>query len=581
MSNRASRFLLLFLISPFGLAAADPPETLAKLNARLSEESLAAYHASPFAEVSRDVFARYSRDADARLATNEISLVAGCSLVLPDSPSACTTKMREYFEDFLVRRMQVSSLTLAKDSGSAGQRIVLCESGGGVADVPESFTIEITRKEVLVQGRDVAGLRDGIVQLVDTMGFRQAPFLPLGKQVFKPRIPVRLGSVPYLGSYREAVFLGYNAVFVPGGSLFAVSTSEALPEVKDRRDPRLLDQLREGVKQAAAHGLRTFCWLDTRQKFPKDHPVFQAHPAVRGTLTWKADGEYVLCTSHSLVKQFLSESVEGMFRASPQLNGVVVIVGGEGFYHCFMRSFGVEKGRSACVRCDALGADRVVADLCDTLAVAARRHNPSAEVIAWPYSAEHVWSADKYQSGMIRLFKPGTGLLTEVEKDEYVDKPEGFKKHLWDYSIDLIGPGERARKQIQLCRSLGIPIYIKTESELAFEAPRLPFVPCHDRWLDRALSIAASGASGAWMFPAFKPFYGSTVGEVAKFAAWNPSLPPEVALDKLAARTAGPESRTPPASGVEACFGCDTLLTRTPVVLHRTLLPRPRATDVC
>src|SRR5262249_46207396 len=88
----------------------------------------------------------------------------------------------------------------------------------------------------------------------------------------------------------------------------------------------------------------------------------------------------------------------------------------EGFYHCFMRSFGVPKGHSACPRCDALGAETVVADLCNTLATAIRKVNPQAELIAWPYSAEHVWSADKDQAGLIRLLKPGEGILRKEKK---------------------------------------------------------------------------------------------------------------------------------------------------------------------
>jgi len=526
-----------------GAAAVVTNETLAQINARLAREAEAAYRASPFSELSRDYFVRLSRDPEARAATNEVEITAAWTLQGPDSPSVCAATMRGYFESFLAGQMQIP-LRGAKDSSfrtatNSARQIVLRESGGGVAEVAESYTLEVTPERVLLQGRDAQGLRDGIVRLVDMLGLRQGPFLPLGKWVVTPRMPVRLGAVPYLGSMREAVFLGYNAVFVPGGSLFALSTSDALPELKERRRPEARATLIAAVQAAAKHGLKSYCWLDTRQKFAKDHPVFQAHPEVRGTRTWKADGDYILCTEQPLVKRFLTESVAELFRAAPQLSGVVIIIGGEGFYHCYMRSYGAAKGHSACPRCDALGAEQTVANLCNNLAEAMRRVNPQAELIAWPYSAEYVWSADRDQAGLIRLLKPGTGILTEVEKDEYVSKPEGFKKHLWDYSIDLIGPGERAKRQIAACRATGVPLYIKTESELAFEAPRLPFVPCLDRWAERADAIAASGASGAWMFPAFKPMYGSSVAEVAKFSQWEPTRPREEVLHDLAARIAG------------------------------------------
>ncbi len=537
-------YLVSGLLAMPAFAAADDAaqnETLAQLTSRLAQESVAAYKASPFSEFSRDYFARFSRDPEVKAAKHEVALDSTWQVSDPPSPSVCATTMRGYFQDFLQRRMQIT----LSDGKSAGKRsrakkqIILREAGGGMPGIPESYTLEVTKDRVLVQGRDAPGLRDGIVRLVDLMGFRQGPVLPLGNWVVKPRLPVRLGAVPYLGSFREAVFLGYNAVFVPAGSLFELSTSDALPELQSRRNPQLRSNFVAAVNEASQLGLKTYCWLETRQKFAKDHPVFQAHPEIRGTLTWKADGEYVLCTEHPLVKRYLTESVEDLLRAAPQLSGVVIIVGGEGFYHCYMRSFGAAKGHSACPRCDALGAEPVVANLCNTLAAAIRKVNPQGELIAWPYSAEHVWSADKDQAGLIRLLKPGAGILTEVEKDEYVEKPEGVRKHLWDYSIDLIGPGERAKRQIAACRAAGVPIYIKSESELAFEAPRLPFIPCHDRWLERADAIARSGASGAWCFPAFKPMYASSVAEVAKYAGWEPVKSAEETLRELAARIAG------------------------------------------
>ncbi len=531
--------IALCFAAPLGQAA----ETLAEINARLGRETVQAYKASPFAEFSRDYFARLTRDPGAHANRDEVEITARWRIESPEAPAAVTTVMSGYFEDLMARRMDVRLATAKADPRIGGQpaarRIVWRETGGGVPEVPESYTLEITRNWVLVQGHDPQGLRDGIVRLTDLMGFRQAPILPIGKWVVKPRVPVRLGAVPCEGSLREVVFLGYNAVFVPGGSLFALSTSEAIPQLKDRRDPALRDRFVAAVHEAEKHGLKTYCWVDTRQKFPGDHPVFQANPELRGTLTWKADGEYVLCTEHPLVKRYLAESLEGLLRAAPSLQGVVIIIGGEGFYHCYMRSFGAAKGRSACPRCDPLGAEQTVANLCNLLAQTIRKVKPQGELIAWPYSAEYVWSADRDQAGLIRRLKPGAGILTEVEKDEYVDKPEGFKKHLWDYSIDLIGPGERARRQIVAGHAAGVPIYIKSEAELGFEAPRLPFIPCPDRWLARADAVAGSGASGAWMFPAFKPMYASTVAEVAKFAMWEPAKPPGEILQALAARIAG------------------------------------------
>jgi hypothetical protein len=368
---------------------------------------------------------------------------------------------------------------------------------------------------------------------------RQAPILEKGKQAFRPRLPLRLGAIPFRGGLRDLVFMGYNAVLVGAGSLYALSSSDAIPELAVRREPGRLERTAGEAAAARRFGLRTYSLINTQQKFAASDPLFRKYPDMRGALTWKKDGDHVLCTRHPLVRRYLAESVEGIFRGAPALDGLVVIIGGEGFYHCFMRPYGVAKGRTNCPRCEKLGAEAVVADLVNLLADAARRVNPAAEIVAWPYSAEFVWSADRFQEGMIRRLKPGTALLTEIEKDETVEKPEGVMKSLWDYSIDLVGPGERARRQVEACRAAGIPAYLKSEPEIGLEAPGLPQIPCLDRWLERSEALAASGATGAWVFPAFRPNYGTSAAESYKLVWWDPAPPREALLERLAARIAG------------------------------------------
>jgi hypothetical protein len=516
--------------------------SLAPAEAAQTPEADAAYRASPYSVLSRDWFGRFVRDPAARPEADEARIDDSWKICLPKDASPLARRMARDLGDFLAGPMGTRVPEAVLDRSEAGPgSIVLLDAGGGDA-APESCTLTVAKDRVTVAGRDPAGLRDGVVGLVDRMGFRRAPILRVGAQTRSPRLAVRLGVRPRLGGTREAVFLGYNAVFASGGSLYAFSSSGALPELAARRKPALLAGLARQVQEASEYGLRTYVFLETRKKFPKDDPLFARRPEVRGALTWQADGEYTLCTEHPLVRQYLQESVAGLFRAAPGLSGVAFIVGGEGFYHCFMRPFGVPKGRTNCARCDKRGAETVVANLCNGMAEAARAVRPDAEVIAWPYSAAHVWSADADQAQFIARLKPGVSILSEVEKDEFVEKPGGVRKHLWDYSIDLVDLGPRARAQRAACQRAGVPFYLKTEPEVTFEAPRLPHVPCLDRWLERSEAIAGSGARGTYIASGFRTLYGTSAAEIAKYAWWSPAPKAEDVLTSLAARLAGPEA---------------------------------------
>lgn len=526
--------------------AAGQAETIDEMAAELAQQAHEMYQDSPFSVLSTDYFARFHRDWEARPADGETQIDRGWTIVLAENAEPLSQLMASHLADFLEQRMDLP-LTFDRASPARLKRqvsgsIVLLDEGGGTADAAESFTITVTDDQIIVRGRDPGGLRDGIVKLVDRIGLRQAPILERGEVVYRPRVAVRLGTVPWMGPVRDLVFMGYNAVQVPGGDLYALSTSDQILELKSRQKPGLAEERAKASQEARKYGLKTYARVHTKQKFHKDHAVFEAHPEIRGALTWKEDGEYIMCTQHPLVRRFLTESVQSVFRADPDLDGIVIIVGGEGFYHCFMRPYGVEKGHTNCARCDRIGPDKVVAELCNDLARAVRKINPNGEVVAWPYSAEHVWSSDRAQSGLIELLKPGTAIFTEIEKDEYVTKLHGVRKHIWDYSIDLIGPGERALQQIEACRKAGIPIYMKSEPELGFEAPRLPQIPCLDRWIERADVLATCGADGAWVFPAFRPCYGTTAAEVYKFMWWDPVPDKEKVLNRLARRVAGDEA---------------------------------------
>ncbi len=510
----------------------------------------AVYRENPFSFFSRDYFARITHDKRATPGRQEMAIGADWFLVLDRQATPVSRVMAEDLAVFLRERMGLSlPLRVASAEEAQGPRTLwLSDAGGDEAIPPGAFTIRVSPDTVHVQGKDPAGLRDGVVRLVDRMGFRAAPMLAQGEETLTPRLDLRIGTVPRMGAYRDLVLLGYNGVIISptdkssATQLHALSQSRAIPELCPLQDPTLLELLATKAREARRHGLKTFVSLSMWDFYPKDAPLFANHPGLRGAEAYKhmnlPPPGHLLCTEDPLMRQYLAETLEGLFRALP-LDGVLVIIGGEEFQHCFMRPSGVERLHTNCARCEALGAETVVANLCNGLADAARVANPEAVVVAWPYSAKYFWSADDEQIAFIEKLKPGTALLTEVEKDATISKEGGIQKAIWDYSIDLIGPTERAKRQIEACKKAGIKVYLKSEPELAFEAPGVPYIPCVDRWYDRAEALASCGADGAWVLAWFLPNHATTSAEVYKYAWWDPAPDREQALNLLARRIGG------------------------------------------
>jgi hypothetical protein len=533
-----------------------------------SKAACLAYQASPFSELSLDYFARFSRDPQAAPSEKEMAIGKTWCILLSADAKTLTKLMAGHLRDFLNQRMglNVSIEKRAPEalSKATNETVVLLENGiRDTSTLEESFSITTEPRSILINGKGSIGLRNGIVKLVSIIGLRQSPILELGKQVYEPRVRLRVGEVPWMGSYRDLVFMGYNGVVLSGAeskgsfrpipdpifSIYALSTSEAIPELRTLRNPEAFARLNRYAEGARKYDLKSYIWLNLRPIFTEDHPAFKAHPDIRGALmyddhTWyQKPGNFILCTESPLVRQYVCETVKGIFQALPGLSGIGVIIGGEEFHHCFMRPYAVEKGHTTCPRCEALGHDAVVANLCNYMADAARQVNPTAEVFAWPYSASYVWSiGDPAQLGFIRKLKPGVALFTDIVKDDTVSKPEGVNKLLWDYSIDLPGPGKLAQQQLNACHERGIPIDFKSEPELAFEASRLPGMPCLDRWVKRAEAMTSSNSDGAWVFPWFVPCFGASTAEVFTYFWWQPAPDPEEFLQRFASRIAGPKA---------------------------------------
>ena len=98
---------------------------------------------------------------------------------------------------------------------------------------------------------------------------------------------MRLGTVPLLGSHRDLVFMGFNAVLLGWQDLYAISVSNAIPELKTRRRPGTIDQYVAAARIAQQYGLKTYLRINTKSKFPEDHPLLEAHPELFGTAELK------------------------------------------------------------------------------------------------------------------------------------------------------------------------------------------------------------------------------------------------------------------------------------------------------
>jgi len=425
-------------------------------------------------------------------------------------------------------------------------------------DGPEGgYELSVTSDRVEIRARDIGGLWAGAVRLEREMGVRRGPFLPLGEIAASPGWRYQISQAPWGSNYlvpdlgpeflgddafRLLAHYGVNGMTIYGDALLYVN-SKILPELNHPDFDEHIGVLRDTTERAARYGISLF-WVPVLPKLGEGHPVFSSHPEVRGArLGWgeRENPLYTLCSTSGKSLAFLEELMSGVFERAPLLGGLILIIGGESFYHCYMRPdlsrVGPGERRTNCPRCSKRPAEDVVAGFVAKVSEAVHSTKPGALVAVWPYSA-FIWSESPNQLELIRQLPNDVSLLSEIDKDQLLDKGN-YTKRIWDYSVDFTGPSERILAQADACRSRELPILVKTETALGLEAIHMPYVPCMNRLEEKWRNVEGLDPDGALQSWMFFGMWGSRAEELGWWSRWCPDIRGSELLRRIARRDFG------------------------------------------
>ena len=417
---------------------------------------------------------------------------------------------------------------------------------GAVLDpASEAFMLSITSEGVLIEAVHERGLLHGTHYLERLMADRGGPFLSCGQSkhapVFIPRMTIAIGGIPLSDEYLSLMsHLGANGMQLKV-ELTQCSHSRIIPELSDPNAEKNLAALNKQVAHLLKHGIDAYFYVCVRP-LPADHPAFTANPSRRGAPYRVFDDmapQNVLCSANEEVLSYYDEAVADFFRAVPQAAGAVMLVGGEGFMHCYSRPFGPFEGYSSCPRCRDHEPAIPVAQLVNRFAAAVKRTGTHKAVFAWPYSA-FTWSGneDRAQLRWMEQLSDDVRVLSNFATNS-PDTRNGAGVYLYDYNIKSVGPSDVFRAQAAKAAGQGRRIYCKTESNVTPDTYFLPYIPVHFRWHGRFRAMAQIGVAGYMGNWGFYGMNGSLPEEMQYHANWSPDVKVEDLLYRAAQRDFG------------------------------------------
>ncbi|HWB99794.1 MAG TPA: hypothetical protein VG672_23965 [Bryobacteraceae bacterium] len=486
------------------------------------------------------IHTRSRRPRSARPRPGEISLDGGWTIVNHATGPVVETAVGE-FRTFLAVVMQAPVVA------QASKTITVATACADAPRQSEAFALTVASGAIQICGYDDRGAMQGLHYLENRMLLRRAPFLPGGREQRAPAYSPRITSAPFyskaeleapIDQYTDGLLGrisrgGFNAIWV-WGDLDEIAHSEVYPEL-DHDVARRQRSLNELIRRASRYGIDVYLQLASR---PLPEEFYQRHPGVRGSRLPAYGGVNILCSSVPEVRRHLRSATRNLMTAVPGLKGVMFIVGGEGFMHCYTR-------RNTCPRCSRRPPSETIAEFSAAIFEGVRAGRPDAAVALWPYSASNTWSRDDTtQSRLIERLPAGMTLLTEFGKEGAISFG-GITIPAYDYPITITGPSDRFVAQSALARQKGLGIWVKTEHAIALEFVQTPYIPVFFQWNERFHRLhecpGVSAVFANWMHYGFTP---SRAADVFYWNIWRNS-PESDLLSRLAARDFGESAAAP------------------------------------
>lgn len=469
---------------------------------------------------------------------SEADLSSGYSLEI--SPRTVARKLAMAREDF----HQFMSVSMGVMPNAGGYR-VRAEIGSPAEcppGAPEAFHITIHTAGATIVARDSSGVRRALFYLQDEMSIRRAPCLPLGSIFRWAQIEDRIVRSPvapyrwlsgweleqdkdfYPDEYLNKIaHAGMNGIWVAG--LFSrMLASRVLPELGP--PVHRLERLQRLVKKAERYGIKVWLFCIEPRSLPPDHPVFPAHPEIRG-----ARGE-CLCVSTPLVQKYIREMMRELFSSVPDLAGIINIYNGERMTTCWLDETTVQ----SCPRCRLRTQVEVLSDDLNCFMQGIRQVNSKAKLLAWGYSGNR---ATDFTPFMQHLDKDIAWLGNfEHENEKVVD---GVKVRVEEYSLTSVGPSRSFEHVANTLVQANRDVYAKLQIGTTYELSSVPYVPVPPVVYDKLAVMHALRTRGSmmnWIIGG----YPSMMLKVAGEASFAPLLPREELLERVAAGYWGPNN---------------------------------------
>ena len=290
--------------------------------------------------------------------------------------------------------------------------------------------------------------------------------------------------------------------------------------VKDTKYPefgvgseRRIANLRKLVARAAKYGIKVYLYLNEPRCVTESFFAEDGRAGMRGVKN-KAKNTVALCTSSPETIRWLRDSVKSLFSQVHGLGGALTITMSENLTNC------ASNGRKEeCPRCRGRSVADIVLEVNRTIAEGIAEGDSGSELIVWDWG----WPAG-IEKDVFRGLPKNNCRVMHVSENGIPVTVGGTTVELNDYSIAIVGPGERAKAYWAEAGKRGLPVVAKVQACCSWELASFPYLPVMDLVAEHAhnleregvRSVMLSWSCGSAPAPNLRVYGGETLDDIAR-----------------------------------------------------------------
>ena len=282
-------------------------------------------------------------------------------------------------------------------------------------------------------------------------------------------------------------------------------TSRVQDDSREKAAKRI-EKLRRVVEKCKRYGVKVY--------------VFAIEPM--GLLPWEIDGHtdmlgaprlsdyQPICLRSEAGRDYVLRSLEGIFKAVPDLAGYIDITAGERPTSCSsIASF------CDCPRCSKYSRGENLAYAVDVIKEGIRRAGTGAEFVSWTYGHRY-WEYSDIED-YVRLAPSDVTLMQNFEDRGY-DTQLGRERVAYDYWLSYVGPSELFEKTAVQTKEYGKRLWAKMQVCCSHELATVPYIPAPGIIFDKYRAARAAGVDGimeCWYFGNYPSIMSRMAGELS------------------------------------------------------------------